>query len=263
MTTERETLRIVGSWLEEGRTRLPEHVLNAVLDQLPATPQRRPRWAARRIADMNALARYALAAAAVVVVAIVGISFLRAPSTSQIGGASPSASVSPSPSVLPSPASEATLVPGGSLPALRLPGTRGSPAGEYGWEGGPGSRAGMHRVIGDREATALIFAVGADCLAVSEDQQARPVRIAGLDGVSVEPYEPAVLFIGPVGDEITRAHALAIGDRTLCVFLTWHQTTTDGELAAAAQILESLRAEPIGEDRIRITFTLEEGWDTG
>ena len=49
MTTEHETLHIIGSWLEDGRTRLPDHVLDAVLDQLPATPQRRPGWSARRI----------------------------------------------------------------------------------------------------------------------------------------------------------------------------------------------------------------------
>ena len=64
------------------------------------------------------------------------------------------------------------------------------------------------------------------------------------------------------GDEITRGHALSVGERTLCVFLTWHPSTTDGELATAAEILESIRAEPIGE-RVRITFTLPEGWDTG
>ena len=38
MTTERETLRIIGSWMEDGRTRLPDHVLDAVLDQLPRPP---------------------------------------------------------------------------------------------------------------------------------------------------------------------------------------------------------------------------------
>jgi hypothetical protein len=153
-----------------------------------------------------------------------------------------------------------------SLPALRLPSTHVSPAGEYGWEGAPGgSRAGMHRVTGDgsgaREATAMLFAVGAECLTPSEEQQL-PVRVAGFDGVSVEPYEPAVGF-NQVGDEITRAYALAVGDRTLCLYLTWHPTTTDDELDAAVKILDSLRAQPIGEDRIRIVFALDKGWDTG
>ena len=76
MTTERETLRIIGSWMEDGRTRLPDHVLDAVLDQLPSTPQRRPGWLARRITHMNAFAKYAIAAAAVVVVAIVGLNLV-------------------------------------------------------------------------------------------------------------------------------------------------------------------------------------------
>lgn len=123
----------------------------------------------------------------------------------------------------------------------------------------------MHRVIGGgndaREATAMLFAVGADCLTASREQQT-PVRVAGFNGVSVEPYEPPVQF-GYVGDEITRAYALGVGDRTLCVYLTWHPTTTEEELDAVVRILDTLRAEPIGEDRIRIVFTLEDGWDTG
>ena len=28
MTPDRETLRIIGSWMEDGRTRLPDHVLD-------------------------------------------------------------------------------------------------------------------------------------------------------------------------------------------------------------------------------------------
>ena len=85
MTTERETLRIIGSWMEDGRTRLPDHVLDAVLDQLPSTPQRRPGWPARRITHMNALAKYAIAAAAVVVVAIVGLNLVGGPGVGGVG----------------------------------------------------------------------------------------------------------------------------------------------------------------------------------
>ena len=258
MITERETLGLVRSWLADGRTRLPNHVLDAVLTQIPETPQRRPRWPARRITDMNALTKSAIAAAAVVTVAIVGFNVLRTPGTNQIGSPSPSANVSPS------PRTEATPSTDGSLPKLPLPGTRSSPAGEYGWEGGPGSAAGMHRVIeGEgREATVLIFRVGDDCLAASEDRQVA-VNVAGLDGVSVEPYEPPVPFGSSDGNEITRAYALPVADRTLCVFLTWHATTTEGELEAAEGTLDTLRAVPVGEDRIRITFTLQEGWDIG
>ena len=101
MTTERETLQIIGSWMEDGRTRLPDHVLDAVLDQLPATPQRR-RWSpARRIAHMNPLAKYAIATAAVVVIAVLGFNFLLSRGESQVGAP---------PSIAPS-RSPATLVP--------------------------------------------------------------------------------------------------------------------------------------------------------
>ena len=42
MSTDRDVTRIVRSWLEEGVTALPDRVLDAVLDQLPATPSAGP-----------------------------------------------------------------------------------------------------------------------------------------------------------------------------------------------------------------------------
>ena len=151
-----------------------------------------------------------------------------------------------------------------SLPALKLPGNAASPAGEYGWEGGPGSRAGMHKVNeGEGEVAELIFKVGPSCLPAGAEQAAVPIRVAGFDGVSVQPFEPPVTFGSADGDETTRAHALAVGDRTLCVFLTWHSTTTAAELTAAEAILDTIRAEPVGESSVRITFMLDEGWDIG
>jgi hypothetical protein len=101
MTTERETLHAIGLWLEEGRTRLPDRVLDAVLDQLPATPQRRPSRPSRRIPHMSALAKFEIAAAAVLV-AIVGLFVLRGSGASEVGNAPPAAVVSPSPSKVPS-----------------------------------------------------------------------------------------------------------------------------------------------------------------
>ena len=53
MSTDRDVTRIVRSWLEDGATALPDRVLDNVLDQLPATPQRRAWWPARRFRDMN------------------------------------------------------------------------------------------------------------------------------------------------------------------------------------------------------------------
>ena len=76
MSTDRDVTRIVRSWLEDGATALPDRVLDNVLDQLPATPQRRSWWPVRRFGDMNTITRFALAAAALVVVAVIGVNFL-------------------------------------------------------------------------------------------------------------------------------------------------------------------------------------------
>ena len=180
--------------------------------------------------------------------------------SSQSQPASPALAASPTTS----PA--ATRVEEGSLPVLPLPRPRGSPAGEYGWEGGLGDRSGMHRVIGVdndyREATAMMFQVGPRCLEASQTQQV-PVRVAGLEGVVVEPYLPIASFGGAEPSMVTRAYALAVGARTICLYLTWNSATTPEELTSAEGILVTLRAEPIGESRIRLVFRLEAGWDTG
>ena len=76
MSTDRDVTRTVRSWLEEGVTTLPDRVLDTVLDQLPATPQRRAGWLGRRLPAMNNTAKIAVAAAAVVAVALLGIRFL-------------------------------------------------------------------------------------------------------------------------------------------------------------------------------------------
>lgn len=101
MSTDRDVTGIVRSWLEDGATALPDRVLDSVLDQLPATSQRRAWWPAWRLSEMNTFAKFAVAAAAVVVVAIVGIRLL--PGQGGIGGSLPSASPSPSPSPIASP----------------------------------------------------------------------------------------------------------------------------------------------------------------
>lgn len=155
------------------------------------------------------------------------------------------------------------------LPNLAMPGTRGSPAGEYGWSGELGSRTGMHKVVqmagGGYRMTQLVFAVENDCFASGEGPEPVPVAVAGLDGWYVEPYDgPRVLFMPERKDgQTTGGYALPIGDRTLCVYLTWDPTTTKEELDAARQVVESIRGQPFGPSDIRIIFTLPEGWDTG
>ena len=77
MSAERDETRIVRSWLEDGVTVLPDRVLDAVLDQLPATHQRPAGWLARRFPFMNnTTVRFGIAAAAVVVLALLGLRFL-------------------------------------------------------------------------------------------------------------------------------------------------------------------------------------------
>jgi hypothetical protein len=101
MSTDRDTTRIVRSWLRTEENESADRVLGTVLDRLDTTPQRRATWwPARRLPQMNNTAKLALGAAAVVVVALLGINFLL-PGSSNIGGPGPS--VAPEPSLAPDP----------------------------------------------------------------------------------------------------------------------------------------------------------------
>ena len=99
MSTDRDVTRIVRSWLEEGATALPDRVLDAVLDQVPATSQRRAWWPAWRLNDMNTAFKVAIAGFAVLVIALAGINLM--PGQSAIGG--PVATPTPIPTPSPSP----------------------------------------------------------------------------------------------------------------------------------------------------------------
>ena len=101
MSTDRDVTRIVRSWLEEGATALPDRVLDAVLDQVPATSQRRHLWPARRLNEMNNALKVAIVAAAVVVIAVVGFNLV--PRRAGIGGPGPSPSASPTQTPAPTP----------------------------------------------------------------------------------------------------------------------------------------------------------------
>ena len=117
MSTERDVTRIVRSWLEEGATALPDRVLDAVLDQVPATPQRRSWWPAWRLSEMNNALKLVIATAAVVVVAIVGINLL--PRSGGIGGTGPSPTTNPTPA--PTPTQTPTRSPSPSPSPGELP----------------------------------------------------------------------------------------------------------------------------------------------
>ena len=70
MSFDPETTRTVRSWLDEGVTQLPDRVLDAVLDEVPATPQRRARWPAGRTNRLTTYEKVTAGAAAVLAVAI-------------------------------------------------------------------------------------------------------------------------------------------------------------------------------------------------
>ena len=67
----------------EVSTPLPETVRDAIRAELPSTRQRPAWWPERRSPDMNNMAKFGLAAAAVVVAALLGYTYLVAPS---VGG---------------------------------------------------------------------------------------------------------------------------------------------------------------------------------
>ncbi len=112
MSSDRDTTRIVRSWLEDGVTRLPDNILDSVLDELPATHQRRVTWwPARRLYDMNKALTFGIAAAAVVIVAVLGISSL-SPSGLRIGGPAETPTPTPAPSPVALPNSGTDLAAG-------------------------------------------------------------------------------------------------------------------------------------------------------
>ncbi len=94
MTTERDPrTRTVLSWLREDAHENAERVLLRALDEVDATPQRRSWWPAWRSDRMNTYAKLIAAAAAVLVVAVVGYQFL--PGN---GGSGGQPTIAPSPS---------------------------------------------------------------------------------------------------------------------------------------------------------------------
>ena len=81
-TTDRDVNRAIRSWLREDRHEDVSRIAGAVLDQVETTPQRRSTWwPARRTPTMNKIAGFGLAAAAVVVIALIGSQLIGSPGT--------------------------------------------------------------------------------------------------------------------------------------------------------------------------------------
>lgn len=254
--SDRNADRRLDAWVQLGPATAPNRVLEAVRLETRATRQTSGRlsrfrshwWSDRRLT-------WGAVAVGAVAVAIVVVAYL----TRQNVG-------NPSPSTSPSVATLASPSAGASLEARRLPGmSPNEPAGVYGWQTGA-SIDGMHWVVegedGDYRAVSMLFDSGPDCLP-DNDAERTPVVVAGYDGVAVEPYEPVMVYGTEKGTETTRAYALDVENRTLCVFVTWEPQTTPAELEDVFEILESIKAQSIGIDAVRINFTLPAGWDTG
>jgi len=114
MNADRDEIRIVQTWLEDGVTALPDRVLDAVIAQLPATKQVRPYGGLTRYMHMTmslpGSARLAVIAAAAASVAVVGFAVL---SKTDVG-VQPTPSPSPTASIrsLTGRATDTTVPPG-------------------------------------------------------------------------------------------------------------------------------------------------------
>lgn len=101
MTADRDTTRIVRSWLRANEHESADRVLQTVLARLDTTPQRRPMRLPRRNTDMNIYARLAIGAAAALAVVFLGLRLLPASGPGP-GGQSPVPSRTVAPTVVPS-----------------------------------------------------------------------------------------------------------------------------------------------------------------
>ena len=102
MSTDRDTTGIVRSWLRTDEHESADRVLDAVLDQLDTTPQRRAGWPAWRTPTMNKFVTIGLGAAAVVVLLFVGAQLIGTPGGGTGGQPTPSATAEPTPDPTPS-----------------------------------------------------------------------------------------------------------------------------------------------------------------
>jgi hypothetical protein len=133
MNVERDPDAILAAWLEEGPSALPEPTRRAIAVNARTTNQRRPPiWMPLRRPFMNPIARFAIAAVAIVVV-VSGALYVFAPGQGSVGGApaatssaSPRPTATPSASAAPSPspvalANEGFVYPGTYSPQFDPP----------------------------------------------------------------------------------------------------------------------------------------------
>ena len=101
MKPDRDPTRIVRSWLENGVTQLPDRVLDDVLEEIPAIPQRRRSSGGAALPRLNRAAQVGLATAAVLLVVAMGVAVFA--SGRGVGGpiVGPTPTPTPTPMALP------------------------------------------------------------------------------------------------------------------------------------------------------------------
>jgi hypothetical protein len=111
--------RVLGIWMEDGPSVMPDRIVDVVADRISVQRQRRS-WRLLRRLPMNSLVKFGAAVAAVLVVAVVGWNLLPGP-RGPGDGPSPTPIPTPSPTVVPSatPIACEDNIPGcaGTLPA--------------------------------------------------------------------------------------------------------------------------------------------------
>jgi hypothetical protein len=95
--------RVLGIWMEDGPSAMPDRIVDVVADRISVQRQRRS-WRPLRRLPMNPLVKLGAAAAAVLVVAVVGWNLLP-------GGSAPGAVPSPTPTSGPTPTPRPTPTP--------------------------------------------------------------------------------------------------------------------------------------------------------
>lgn len=251
MSFDPETTRVVRSWLDEGVTQLPDRVLDAVLEQVPAIPQRqaarRPVW---RTPAMNRFSVGVVAAALLVAVAV-GIQALGLNNTGVVPGPTATAEPSPAdPTAVPTASARASADTGDFVDGW--PSTRKNAAGTYSWNGnrcaGDYCIVGfMHNGYGSGDVEIRIdYRTGSP----TPDDGVR-VTVAGHDGI----YRRI--------DARREEWIVDIEGATVGISLTAEPGTNEADLDEAHAIIDSMRTEAT-DVGFRIVFTLTTGdWDSG
>jgi hypothetical protein len=278
MSTDRDTTRIVRSWLRTDEHESADRVLDAVIGRLDTTPQRRATWwPARRLFHMNKALAFGVAAAAVVVVALIGAAFFR-------GGPDVGGGPEVTPTPLASSSGEAYLITNhdGVRVTLTLP--EGWFRGGwlvYNGDEGPGLTAIQVWAVGNVYADPCQWdraladpPVGPSVDDLAQALASQPTREAATSGVTLDGYTGTLVkmrvpadisfqdcdlgqfrsWLGPGGDGDERYHQgpgqhddvyiLDVDGFRLVIDALYFPGSSAADRAALQQMLDTIQIEP-------------------